>query len=530
MPRVEQACSPEMAYEPTEPHAAAAALPATSSSPAAREAEHWRMIRQGATADRRRRIVRGWRRGLTDQAPRREHQRQVRSRVVDVASRCRQQGWSARETAAALGVAQRTLRDWQSRAGGEGLQAKPRGRHPYRSSREVRQEVLKVLDQSRPSTGLPTLRPLLPKVPAAELARLAKRFRRVRRLRYGGGYRLTWHRVGAVWAMDFVLPSGPVDDRFRCVFSLDDLASRFQLQWNPKQSETAQVVLEALHTLFVCYGPPLVLKSDNGPAFLAQLTATLLAQWNVVPLFSPPGQPWYNGTCERANGILSVGTAEEAAREGHPDYWTSEDLDWARQWNNQVRRPVPLQGAAPAELWNARLPISDEERNTFLRTVESYRLAERARRGHAPHEALDHWACSAIDRAAVRDALGACGYLTITPARSRIATPSHVPTPQPTPPTPVTPAPIVPVPPHVPARLPAPPRPAPCPTPSLAVPPATPRADLPRALAQPPRPASDPPRTPSRGQEILTPPLASAPPSCRLQESRPSPLLQTVPL
>lgn len=145
---------------------------------------------------------------------------------------------------------------------------------------EVRQRILQVLNEAGPSSSVRTLQTLLPDVSRAELTRFLKRFRRVRRERYGWhGFRLTWRRPGAVWAMDFVLPSGPVDDRWNCVLSIDDQASRFQLVWNPKEAETAQVVVEALDTLFACYGPPLVLKSDNGPAFVAQATAALLAQW-----------------------------------------------------------------------------------------------------------------------------------------------------------------------------------------------------------------------------------------------------------
>lgn len=349
----------------------------------------------------------------------RRHECRVRWRVVQLVRWAVGRGVLIQQTAVYLGISIRTLRYWRRHCR-DGLEPPPRGRRPVRSSRKVRRQVLKVLDKAGPSTTLQTLRPLLPKLSRAELARMLRRFRRLRRLRYGWGEcRLTWHRVGAVWAMDFVLPTEAVEDRYPCVLSVCDLASRFQLLWEPMEGETAEVVIAALRMLFEDYGPPLVLKSDNGSAFIAEVTAGLLAEWQVVPLFSPVCQPHYNGTCERLNGTARVLTTEQAARAGHPHYWTCEDLQWARRWNNEVRRPLPLKGRTPAELWNPRAPLSHEEREVFLRAVASNRLAERALRGHAASDPLDHRTRSTIDRVAVRDALCEHGYLTITVRKSR---------------------------------------------------------------------------------------------------------------
>jgi transposase InsO family protein len=353
----------------------------------------------------------------------RRHECRVRWHVVQLLRWAVGRGVLIHKTAVYLGISIRTLRHWRRHCRDD-LEPRPRGRPPVRSSQEVRGQVLKLLDAAGPSTALQTLRPLLPKVARAELARMLRRFRRVRRLRYGWGEcRLTWHRVGAVWAMDFVLPTEAVEDRFPCVLSVCDLSSRFQLLWEPMEGETAEVVIAALRTLFQDYGPPLVLKSDNGSAFIAEVTAALLAEWDVVPLFSPVCQPHYNGTCERLNGTARVLTTEQASRAGHPHYWTREDLQWARLWHNEVRRPVPLKGCTPGELWNPRVPLSAEERGIFLRVVEANRLAERALHGYAANDPLDHRTRAAIDRVAVRDALCAHGYLTITARKSRAVSP-----------------------------------------------------------------------------------------------------------
>jgi hypothetical protein len=53
------------------------------------------------------------------------------------------------------------------------------------------------------------------------------------------------------------------------------------------------VTIEALSLLFTIHGAPLVLKSDNGSAFIAEETHQLLQAWQVEVLFSPPRTPSY---------------------------------------------------------------------------------------------------------------------------------------------------------------------------------------------------------------------------------------------
>lgn len=458
--RIEEATTEETRIEdaqteeaPIEEHpreyvaAGGGSTPAPLSPEEPSERLHWELLGRHETVRPRATIRRGWKRCLVHQAPRREHERCVRKHAVDVAAWAVRRGVPFHEAAKRLHVSPRTLRDWRSRSSHGKLAANPRGRHPLRSSLEVRRHALEVLHKAGPSTGLPTLRPLLPKVPRAELTRMLKRFRSVRRAR--GLCRLTWHRVGSVWAMDFVLPSEPVDGLFPCVFSVCDLASRFQLLWAPLAGETALDVVGALRTLFLRYGPPLVLKCDNGSAFIAWILACFLDEWSVTSLFSPVRRPWYNGACERANGTLKAWTAEEAQREGHPGYWTSHDLQWAQQWNNEVRRPLPrlFHGCTPADLWNARRPISPEEREAFLQTVASNQLAEWASRGYAPDLPLDHNLSASLGRAAVRDALCAHGLLTITPPGSPLPS-LGFPLP---PPSPAAAPPLSPLPPDPPA-------------------------------------------------------------------------------
>ncbi len=75
-----------------------------------------------------------------------------------------------------------------------------------------------------------------------------------------------------------------------------------QLAWTPVADATATKALSVLARLVRKYGPPLVLKSDNGSAFLSAGFAAWLARWQILSLLSPVRMPRYNGACEAGIG------------------------------------------------------------------------------------------------------------------------------------------------------------------------------------------------------------------------------------
>jgi hypothetical protein len=85
-------------------------------------------------------------------------------------------------------------------------------------------------------------------------------------------------------------------------------------------------------------GAPLLIKSDNSPAFRAQASKEFLSDWGAFSLFSLPYCASYNGVCERANKTMKLMTAHMAERAGRGHWWHSEDLEEARPMANQVRR------------------------------------------------------------------------------------------------------------------------------------------------------------------------------------------------
>lgn len=234
----------------------------------------------------------------------------------------------------------------------------------------------------------------------------AARARRVRR-----AAPLSWTEPVTVWAVDFTEADFPVDGIYRYILYVRDLGSGFVLFSWPCRKENTDVVVRSLDFLFRWYGPPLVLKSDNGSAFRAKATRRLLSRFGVVALPSPPRCPRYNGACEAGIGSLKRRILDVASRDGHPFAWTSQDLRAAREWANAEPSPGP--GPSPRALFEGRSAVSRRDRLGFLRSYRSLREEERIARALLPQARPGARTRAAVVRAAVRRALEAHGLLVV---------------------------------------------------------------------------------------------------------------------
>ena len=323
------------------------------------------------------------RRGSTWQQPQRTLEQAVRLQAVAFRQWVAERGLNRIESAACLGLSVRTLRAWEGSAATASLTLALRGRPVLRSGRAARTEVLELLESVGPGVGLAVLQGQFPELPRAELADLLKRYRQVWQRRHGQVLHvLHWQRPGAVWAADYAEPPLPLEEGYTDLLAVRDLASGQQLLWLPVAAATAATTTAALLWLFTLYGAPLVLKMDNGSPFVAAATRALLAQWQVVPLYSPPRRPQYNGAIEAGIGALKARTHYQAARVGHPGQWTLADADMAREEANTLGRPWGARGPTPAERWDDRRPLTAAERSAFAATVAC--LEEEAARATAP--------------------------------------------------------------------------------------------------------------------------------------------------
>jgi transposase InsO family protein len=309
-------------------------------------------------------------RGSAWQQPQLALEQAVRDQAVAFRHWAATQGLNHIESAACLGLSLRTLRQWEHATAQLSLALLARGRPVLRSPRPARMEVLEVLESIGPGVGLAVLQGQFPDLPRAELADLLRRYRRVWQRRHTQApHVLHWTQPGTVWAMDYAEPPLPLEEGFRHLLAVRDLASGQQLLWLPVASATAATTVAALLLLFTVYGPPLVLKMDNGSPFVAAATQTLLAQWQVLPLYSPPRLPQYNGAVEAGIGALKARTHYQASRRGHPDLWTLADTAAAQEQANSLGRPGGAHAPTPAQHWAQRHVVTLAERAAFQQTV-----------------------------------------------------------------------------------------------------------------------------------------------------------------
>lgn len=358
------------------------------------------------------------RRGYAGQRVERENEQVIRRHIILTAEQLAEQGWNWSETADLFGLSERTLRDWRLGFAQDLRQPPALGRPVRGATREQRNEVIHLLDELGPSIGVPTLREAFPDLARAELEDIYRRYRRVWRKRNQQSIHvLRWTRPGAVWAMDFHGPRDPIDGLYPNLLAVRDLASGRQLLWLPTRDMTAATTIAALASLFVLHGTPLVLKSDNGSAFIDGDLQKLLDRFGVKILFSPARTPSYNGSIEAGIGSLKSRTEQHAARHGHPGYWTWDDAEAARLEANATSRPLGPSGPSPDQIWQHRPPIAWEERTNFQNTLAAKLQEIDLDHGLAPNHTNTIMAQRAMNRQAIRCALVEHGYLYVTRRR-----------------------------------------------------------------------------------------------------------------
>lgn len=341
-------------------------------------------------------------------------QRRVRRRVLAFRRWTARLGWTGPQVADYLGIAYRTLQRWEAAWRERRLAGRCQGRPSQRSPLSVRQRLLGLIALLGPGVGAPTLQAMCPEMARREIQAMLRRYRRVWRLRHLL-HVLHWHHPGTVWAMDFAEPPRAVDACFPYLLAVRDLASGQQLLWLPVTNETAETAIAALRSLFQEHGPPLVLKSDNGSAFIDRGFGTLLMANEVAHLRSPPETPEYNGSCEAGIGSMKTRTHHQAARHGRPGEWACDDVEAARLQANETARPWGPRQPTPDEGWAQRRPTGAKERTAFAATVRQFEREARRDWGLGEGARLDDKEQAALDRLAITRALLSRGLLTLSP-------------------------------------------------------------------------------------------------------------------
>ena len=103
-------------------------------------------------------------------------------------------------------------------------------------------------------------------------------------------------------------------------------------------------VIDALTDLFILRGAPTLIRSDNGPEFVAQSIRDLIAAVGTKTAYIEPGSPWENGYCESFNGRF-----RDELLNGEIFYSLREAQIIIEEWrrHDNTRRPHSALGYRP---------------------------------------------------------------------------------------------------------------------------------------------------------------------------------------
>lgn len=173
-----------------------------------------------------------------------------------------------------------------------------------------------------------------------------------------------------VWSYDFVMDRTH-DGRAIKIMTVIDEYTRECLAILVDRRIRSDDVLDCLTDLFLGYGPPEHIRSDNGAEFTAKVVRKWLANLGVKTLFIEPGSPWENGYNESFNGKL-----RDELLNGEIFYTLKEAQSLIERWRQEYNtfRPHSSLGYLPpapetiqAQLteWLAHVP-SSLQINPFL--------------------------------------------------------------------------------------------------------------------------------------------------------------------
>ena len=116
----------------------------------------------------------------------------------------------------------------------------------------------------------------------------------------GSCVRLRPKRPNHVWSYDFVHERTHDGRAFRALNIIDEFSKEaLMIRVNRKFNSTD--VVDALTDLFILRGPPVYIRSDNGPEFVAEKVRKWITTVGAKTAFIEPGSPWENGYCESFN-------------------------------------------------------------------------------------------------------------------------------------------------------------------------------------------------------------------------------------
>ena len=119
----------------------------------------------------------------------------------------------------------------------------------------------------------------------------------------GSCIRLRPQNRNHVWSYDFV-HERTYDGHASRTLNVIDEYSRECLMIRVKRKLNSFSVIDVLTDLFILRGPLALIRSDNGPEFVAEAVRDWISAVGAKTAYIEPGSPWENGYCESFNARL----------------------------------------------------------------------------------------------------------------------------------------------------------------------------------------------------------------------------------
>jgi putative transposase len=176
---------------------------------------------------------------------------------------------------------------------------------------------------------------------------LSVRRRKRRKIRTGIPRVLAPTGPNQVWAYDFVHDACGNGQKLKALTVVDEW-TRECMAIEVGSSLKAERVIAVLERLFKRYGAPAVLRSDNGPEFIASALKIWLEMNHSDTATIEPGKPWQNGSVESFNGTFR---SECLNREWFSNLREAKILIEQWRWEYNTQRPHSSLGyRTPAEV------------------------------------------------------------------------------------------------------------------------------------------------------------------------------------
>ena len=160
-----------------------------------------------------------------------------------------------------------------------------------------------------------------------------------------------------VWSYDFVADQTTDGKTLRFLTVIDEYTRR-GLWIECARHLTSVDVVRVLEQLMELHGKPTMVKSDNGPEFVAKKVQNWIEERSIGARFIEPGSPWQNGHNESFNAVF---------RDSCLNRWLFESIREAREatecWLHEYNHERPhgsLGGLAPSMFFEQGKPQERE--------------------------------------------------------------------------------------------------------------------------------------------------------------------------